>query len=62
MIREIADLNDEFGNPVIVVKQNVTHITPLSGKSSIIHFTSGQAKAVDGTVHELVSKIWLPNP
>ena len=62
MIKEIVDLNDAYENPVIIVKSQITHITPLDQKHSRIHFSGGQIQVVVGTVHELVSKIWPPNP
>lgn len=62
MIKEIVDLNDGYSNPVIVVKSQITHVTAVDANYSRVHFSSGENQVVKGSVHELVSKIWLPNP
>lgn len=61
MIMEIVDLNDGYGNSVIVVKSHITHITEIDAQHSRICFSSGESQVVQGTVHELASKIWQPS-
>jgi len=62
MVKEVISCVDEMDNQVIVVKSQITHLSVFDAEMTVIHLVSGSSVTVLGTVHELVSKIWLPNP
>lgn len=58
MAKAIVDLTDVTGDSVIVVIAHISHITVLSPRESTIHLAGGKGVRVNGTLYELVEKIW----
>ncbi|CDX39143.1 hypothetical protein MPLA_290044 [Mesorhizobium sp. ORS 3359] len=58
MQKAFVDLNTTSGDAVIVVVAHITHISALSPHESTIYLSGGKTINVQGTLNDLVNKIW----
>lgn len=56
--KPFVDLTNTAGDSVIVVVAHITHISVLSPHESTIYLAGGKTINVEGTLNDIVNKIW----